>query len=248
MKQQPERWRVRVRRARVAVGCGTFAIGWLVASPAASIVIDVSDINVSDGLVYEKLVSVPVGATVTIGVRISNPALTTWYGIGLSYYGYDPALLDFVSGDAAATILATCIPPSICFGGGTNLVGGPLVETNVFPTVPLAGEPRVRSVLFMSDYNPISGSGLLDPGFDGVVGGSDAQIRVTFEGLAEGVTEVEIGTGDDRGGILLEATGISSQATNARVRIVVPEPGMGWALLGAAALGFGRRRDLARLR
>ena len=230
--------RCALRVATLAVLCAQHA------SPAAGILVEVSDIEVSNGLVYGHAVVVPVGETVSIGVRISNPTGQAWHGIGLSYYGYDELLLAFVSGDAVHEALyEVCLPPTLCLNGANNLVGGPLIETSVFPTVPLAGTPRVRGFVFVSDYRPKSGTGDLDPGLDGVVGAGDAQIRVTFEALADGLTDVEIGTGDDRGGILLQYAGVASGAENANVRLAVPETSFaGGLFVGLVAIAISTRR------
>ena len=44
------------------------------------------------------LVLLPVGETVTIGIRVEDPTASVWTGLGLSYYGYDGGLLGFVDG------------------------------------------------------------------------------------------------------------------------------------------------------
>ena len=236
----------------------------LFAGSSHAIEVSVHDLSVSSGsILYGDLVILPVGETVTIGIRVEDPTATAWAGIGLSYYGYDGGLLDFVDGEAVPYLFSNlCFPsgaPTFCADQLPNLVGGGaptagnrvLVENAVFPGVPLSGEPRVRAFFVWQHLGAVAGyvTGPDDLGLDGVYGGGDAHARVTFEGLSDGITEITIGTGDDLGGILLQSGGIpvAGGATNARIRLAVPEPGMTSLLLAGvlATLAASGRRQLS---
>ncbi|MEM9175861.1 MAG: hypothetical protein AAGC67_11560 [Myxococcota bacterium] len=221
---------------------------------AHAIEVAIHDLTVSGGAVVNgNLVVLPVGETVTIGIRVEDPTASAWSGAGLSYYGYDGGLLEFTSGEAVATIFSDgCIVlPTFAFcsdeminyaGVGVSAAGNRILEEGVvFPAVPLVGTPRVRAFAAFRHLGSVVGKtgGPDDYGLDGVFGGGDAHARVTFEGLADGVTELTIGTGDDLGGILIDidAFPVPGGATNARLLFAVPEPGTASAtLLGALAL------------
>lgn len=224
----------------------------LIPSLGEAVVVSVADVDVSDGLVYGHAVILPVGETVSVGARVEDPTASDWIGVGLSYYGYDDTLLGFVDGASVPTIFdATCFP-GFCFGGMENWAGydaggtnRELVETVVFPGVPLAATPRVRAMQAWTHPNPTMGStGVADePGLDSAPGGDDAHMRVRFEGLADGYTTITIGTGDDLGGIVIREPGTIEQATNAEIRVAVPEPTSAAALLaGATALASAATR------
>lgn len=230
----------------------------LLAGSASAIEVSVHDLSVSAGAVYGDLVLLPVGETVTIGIRVEDSTASIWTGFGLSYYGYDAGLLDFVDGEAVPSIFGdTCfaLPTPFCanemFNFAGNAVGSGnriLEEGAVFPAVPLAGTPRVRAFFVFEHLSSIIGKagGPDDRGLDGVLGGGDAHARVTFEGLSDGITEITIGTGDDLGGILLGPDGVTvpGGATNARVRLAVPEPSTARMLVVAfgSLMLLGRRQ------
>ncbi|MCR9094469.1 MAG: hypothetical protein NXI30_09640 [bacterium] len=233
----------------------------LFAASAQAIEVSIEDLSVSGGSVQGDLVLLPVGETVTVDIRLGDPTASVWSGFGISYYGYDGARLGFVGGQAVSQIFSNfCFfagPPPTCADDLPNYAGsalpGPnrtLVEDTVFPGVPLVGEPRVRAFFVWQHVSTVVGTdgGPDDFGLDGVLGGGDAHASVTFEGLSDGITEITIGTGDDLGGVILGQFGVpvSEGATNARIRLAVPEPGVASALtVGVlASLAGLRRRQL----
>ncbi|MEM9177335.1 MAG: thrombospondin type 3 repeat-containing protein [Myxococcota bacterium] len=209
-------------------------------APSSSVQIEIRSITVDAGLVYGHSVVLPIGATVTIDSSVSIPAEAPVVGLGLSYQGFDPALLDFVDGQAASSLLtAVCLEQgngeAFGFGGLVNRAGQPgaggnraLDETPANPMSPTepGGAPRVivaralalaAAPLTNEDPRP-------EPGLDGICGNEDPQFRVRFAGIADGFTEIEIGTGADLGDVVVvEATAERAQASNARLRIAVPE-------------------------
>ena len=68
-------------------------------------------------------------------------------------------------------------------------------------------------------------------------------VRVTFEAIGDGYTSITIGTGDDLGGIVIDDLTSPSSATNAEVRLAVPEPGfaIGVGLLATLVGALNRR-------
>ena len=233
----------------------------LFAGSAQAIEVSIEDLSVSGGSVQGDLVLLPLGETLTVDIRLGDPTASIWSGLGISYYGYDGALLGFVEGQAVSNIFSTfCFlpgTPPTCLDDLPNYAGsglpGPnrtLVEDTVFPGVPLVGEPRVRAFFVWQHVSTVVGTdgGPDDYGLDGVLGGGDAHASVTFEGLSDGITEITIGTGDDLGGIILGQYGVpvAEGATNARVRLAVPEPGIASTLIAGvlASLAGLRRRQL----
>lgn len=238
-----------------------FVSGSFLATPNAArgIVLSIHDLSVSNGEIHGSSVSVPTGETVTIGVRVEDPTGVIWTGLGLSYYGYDGTLIDFVEGQSVSEIFpSTCVgtPPVVfCLDAIPNFAGsasatGPnraLWEDTVFPGVPGAGSPRVRAMMAWQHLSSGRGQsgGTNDTGLDGVFEGGDAHMRVTFEAVGEGYTTITIGTGDDLGGVVLGAGGTPLPATNVEVRLAVPEPNLGaglFAVLAAVAALGGRVR------
>ncbi|MAG30035.1 MAG: hypothetical protein CL908_03970 [Deltaproteobacteria bacterium] len=178
------------------------------------------------------------GEEVTLDIRISSDGTPT-FGMGASVWGYDEAVADFVSGENAASYLyETCIPTYGCFTGLTNLAGGAAVESAIG-----ANGNRVQ-IANSAGLVGITGTGADDPGLDGVVAGGDAQFRILFTATGAGATTLNIGTGYQGDGIILDG-GENEPAVGATIGLnVIPEPGtallMGLGLAGLAAAG--RRR------
>jgi hypothetical protein len=181
-----------------------------------------------------------LGESITLDIRIGNdssPSIPI-FGLGASVYDYN-TVLGFVSGEAVDGYLyEIVIPGTGAFNGLSNTVGGSLSESAI------TGNPLRVQIANSAGLDGRTGCGCEDPGLDGVIGGGDAQFRVTFTALAPGTVDVIIGTGYQGDVVVLEG-GATTTARNAGISItVVPEPGavvlMG---LGLAGLAFAGRRD-----
>ena len=214
------------------------------ALPSHAVTLEVTDLATDGGIVSGDQLFVPPGGTVTIGSRVvSDP--TPVVGLGLSYYGYDETLIT-----ATNVVRQTNLFGPLCLEGigeisGLSVLpgvpGGGVVSPAHFG--PLEGRERVR-VYGGFTFSPATYSAANSAGIDGVCGGGDADFRVTFDALAEGTTSITIGTGDDKGGIVILQDGTTIQATNATVQVTVPEPAFAsGVLLGTAILGFLRRSN-----
>ncbi|MEZ4281998.1 MAG: hypothetical protein R3F21_20535 [Myxococcota bacterium] len=164
-------------------------------------------------------------------------------GLGAAIFGYDDGMVDFVSGNAVASILHdVCIPGVGCFNGIDNQIGGasPLFEGTV------ASGPYVQIFNGVS-LTSRSGTGAQDPGLDGVLGGGDAQFRVTFAMSGPGTTTFFIGTNAADpilGNAVVYAGGEVVDAINTSISLITPEPGtavlMGLGFAALAATGRAR--------
>lgn len=183
------------------------------------------------------------GDEITFNIRISSTGSPAVRSVGAAVFGYDSNMFDFVSGQAVGSFLhETCLPAVGCFQGLDNSAGGALIERYdalVGPFVQLATA---------SSTSPTIGTGALDPGLDGVVGGGDAQFRVTFRLVSPGSTTFTIGTWASHptlGFAIIAADGTAFDAANASTSFWVPEPGTALLLgLGLAGLSAARGRDL----
>lgn len=141
-----------------------------------------------------------LGAEITIGFRIESDPGEQVFGFGLSAHGYDESVVDFTRGWAVQSIFhAVAVPGVGAFSGLWNQ----LVDTSS-PLGVVANGPVLESALFSYGNRVLFFSGVgccptsqnpLDPGLDGVVGGGDAQVRLTFTVVGPG--EVSILIGDD---------------------------------------------------
>ena len=179
-----------------------------------------------------------IGEFMTVDVRISSDGEPAIFGLGASAYGYDTNFLSFDSGDAVVSYLHdTCIPAptNVCFNGLDNVEGGAL-------TAEADGRIQIGNSASLTGR---VGTGDLDPGLDGAVGGDDAQFRLVFEAIAEGTSTLTVGTGANQGDVIVLAGGVTEQATNDTLVITVPEPGAvvsGLAALGSVLAVVGIRR------
>jgi len=189
-----------------------------------------------------------VGSQVTIDVDLSNDGQAL--GAVTIAALYDPAALQFVSGEAAASSFNTQLAFGIAPDGGIpNTAGVELASSIQFvpgnralsPTVP--GEIlAMDGLLFPTQTAP--GSSQFDLGVGQVSAETAPYIRLVFEVIGNLPTDVQIGPvpGDIGSIVLADGTDIGTVA-NATVT-VVPEPGtallMGLGLSGLAMAG--RRR------
>ncbi|MEZ4281999.1 MAG: PEP-CTERM sorting domain-containing protein [Myxococcota bacterium] len=187
-----------------------------------------------------------VGDTITIDVRISSTGTPAIAGVGASARDYDSAVVSFTSGNSVASFLHdVCIPGTGCFSGIDNQVAGALTENL---SVPAQG-PFVRFANGVS-LTARTGTGDLDPGLDGIVGGDDAQFRLVFTAEAEGSTTIALGTRASEpiiGDAIVVAGGGVEDANNVVLNITVPEPStaaIGMAGLGSVLALVGIRRSI----
>ena len=175
------------------------------------------------------------GDEITFSIRLSNGVGV--FGLGASAWDYDESVIDYVdgSGEGVPSINhGVCIPATGCFSGLSNVLVNPLVETEI-------GTNGNRVLFFNGVGLTPTDSNPQDPGLDGVVGGNDAQARLTFRAVAPGTAFINFGTGYDGDGEVLEG-GLLDTTQNTRIEImVIPEPGtallMGLGLVGLAAAG-----------
>ena len=212
---------------------GTAAIFFAASAASAGVSFSVS--ASTDGAGLDALVA---GDTVTLDIRIASDGDPAIFGLGASVYGYDTGVASFTGGDAvAAYLFDTCLAPptNVCFNGLDNVEGGAL-------TAEADGRIQIGNSASLTGR---VGTGALDSGLDGVVGGGDAQFRLTFVAEGPGTTTFTIGTGANMGDVIVLADGVTEQATNASQTItVVPEPGTALLMgLGLAGLGLAGRRE-----
>jgi hypothetical protein len=203
---------------------------------ASAVTFSVLDTVTSNG---SPLNALDVGETVTIRLRIIDS--TGVFGLGASAWDYDEAVIDYQtdSGQAVASINhATCIPAVGCFTGLTNSLTNPLTETEI-------GVSGNRVLFFNGVGLTATNTNVQDPGLDNVVGGGDAQVLLVFAAIAEGTTQIRLGTGYNGDGEVL-AGGATNQDDNTTINITVPEPaslaaGM-MAMVSVAGMVAVRRR------
>lgn len=216
----------------------------LSSSISQAIVLEVTDLSSPGGLIWDGRVFVPPGGTFTIGSRVVGTEGEQVLGLATSYYGYDDSLIAYDSAQIDAndnTLFGT-----LCLGGVAEFGGqASLITPSASPAFfgPLEGDERVRVFRAFSS-SPIVYSLANSAGIDGVCGGGDADFRVTFDANAIGETVVTIGTGEDLGSVIILPDASTTQATNAEVRVYVPEPafGLGLGLALVAILGSATRR------
>lgn len=154
-----------------------------------------------------------IGETVTVDVRISSTGSPEVFGVGAAAFGYDPAVLEFVSGNAVSGYLYNLSIPSVgSFGGLDNLAGGMLALNSS------SGSPLIQFSNSAS-LTGRSGTGAMDPGLNGVIGGGDAQFRMTFRAIAPGSTTISFGTNGSLGNFIAYANGVTEQANNASLTV-----------------------------
>jgi hypothetical protein len=155
------------------------------------------------------------GDTVTLSIRLTNGVGV--FGLGASAYGYNEQVIDFTTGSTVASINhAVAIPAVGAFSGLTNTLTNPLSETSI-------GASGNRVLIFNGVGLTATNTNASDPGLDNVVGGGDAQVSLVFAAIANGTTQIRIGTGYNGDGEVL-AGGVTTQDDNTTINITVPEP------------------------
>jgi len=222
------------------------SVAMLFAASAASALTFVANATVDSG---NPLSALQVGDTVTINIRMSNPAAVAIFGIGAGAQGWDNSVAQFQGGEL--NLGKYFCTNAACTLGLDNGVAYPNVDENTGNALVTPGD--VQNVAGVGNYFPIvqaiattgrAGDGSRDPGIDGVVNGGDAQFRIVFRAAGPGTTTIDIGTNANPtlGNVVVLAGGATEPATNALISLtVVPEPGtallMGLGLAGLAAAG-----------
>lgn len=139
-----------------------------------------------------------IGSTLTLGFRIEGDADDAGlFGLGASIYGYNEGVIDFVSGEVVGSIFHRVAIPGV--GAFEGLENSLVPGVGTVRTGPLSESSIGASGNRVQFFNGVGLTGrtfnALDPGLDGVVGGGDAQVRVTFQITGAGFTTLQVGTG-----------------------------------------------------
>lgn len=234
----------------VLVSTATMAAAARIQAGSLSVsILDVTASGASDDL--------SIGDTLTFDIGLAS-SIGPIYGVGISVYGYDRNIVEFVNLETAATFLNETVTPGGVSGRGfANHASQD--DFSIFPLgiadiVRLASLPRVELFQGIS-LSPISGDGSLDPGIGGALtGAGDVHARVTFRLIGEGITKLLIGSDPAHDGVILAggartaAVGTSytiysgvAVAEAAHASNPVPEPGPALLLaLGLGVLAAGR--------
>lgn len=186
-------------------------LAMVLAAAAASAATNFSIVNVTTSQ-GNPLSALAIGETVTFGIRLSNSVGI--FGLGASAYGYDESVIDFSTGETVASINhAVAIPAVGAFSGLGNTLSNPLSETSI-------GASGNRVLIFNGVGLTATNTNALDPGLNGVVGGNDAQMRLTFVAMGPGTTQILIGTGYNGDGEVL-AGGVTDQSSVTSLQLTV---------------------------
>ena len=192
---------------------------------ASAVTFSVLDTVTSNG---SPLNALDVGETVTIRLRIIDS--TGLFGLGASAWDYNEAVIDYQVGSGAGVPSinhAVCAVGFGCFNGLANVLMNPLVETVI-------GASGNRVLFFNGVGLTATNTHVQDPGIDGVVNGGDAQARLVFVAIANGTTQIRLGTGYNGDGAVFDG-GTTTQTDNTTISITVPEPASIAAGLAALA-------------
>ncbi len=191
-----------------------------------------------------------IGDTVTLDLGLTHTREPI-YGVGVSVYGYDHHVVEFVKLETATTFLNELLMPNGTPAAGfTNNVTQ--LDFSIYPEkmAEIIREATTHRVEIFQGISlvPISGDGSLDPGIGGgLTGNGDIHARVTFRLIAAGLTTLSIGSDLMADAVVLEGGAITS-ATGTSYTIfpglgaagaaTVPIPEPGTALLLGLGLGL----------
>ncbi len=206
------RWRAQTAIQWIrTVALGLALLGFLAGPPKVSAVtVTITEVYVASGAPLEAL---GPGDEVTVGLRVSSDG-ESMLGLGVAAYGYNEAIVDYVdgSGFGVSSIFHEVNLPGVgSFSGLTNSAPIPLVESST------GGEPSRIEFFSGASSTPLTPT-IGDPGLDGVVGGGDAQFRITFQAVGLGAAEITFGTDYLGGGVVLPDSSVT-QATSATLYI-----------------------------
>ena len=200
----------------------------------ASVTFDVMFDVTTNAIVHNPQDALGPGDEITLDIRIRSTGERI-RGIGAAVYGYDSSVVNFVSGSVVEEFFfEEC---SVETGCSRSLVN----SLSALSEGLLAGVGTYVQFLSANSTRGRIGTGELDPGLDGIVGGGDAQFRLHFRVVGVGAVFFRVGTGGGPtlgNGIFLEG-GVIEHA-NTFVSII-PEPAVGWLVgIGLAGLAMIR--------
>jgi hypothetical protein len=229
-----------------AVLLAAFALALITtADRAAAVTVSILSVDSSAGRS-----GLAIGDTVTLDLGLAHTR-DPIYGVGVSVYGYDHHVVEFVKLETATTFLnESLMPDGTPAAGFTNNVTQ--LDLSIYPEemAEIIREATTHRVEIFQGISlvPISGDGSLDPGIGGeLTGNGDIHARVTFRLIAAGLTTLSIGSDLMADAVVLEGGAITS-ATGTSYAIfpglgatspaTVPTPEPGTALLLGLGLGI----------
>ena len=158
--------------------------------------------------------------------------------MGASAYDYNEAVVDFETGTGRASrsfFTQFCGGPDNCFGGLDQADNAFFNRLDLVESEIGTNGNRVQ-IVNAAALSATTQDGSNDQGWDGTTETPD--VVVTFTGVAEGTTEIVVGTGYQGDGVVVPG-GSVVQATGDSITITVPEPGAVAASVGALGTLLG---------